>query len=86
LRGKYYGHHSWSEIVDESWDRRRLLCWQGCGSAWGTITIWLFGAVITGLYCDVVQSIVIVVLRSLVLQDGKRVIVMSALLVDRLQL
>jgi hypothetical protein len=46
----------------------------------------LFGAAITGLYCDVIRSIVIVVLWSLVLQDGKWVIVTSALLVDRLQL
>jgi hypothetical protein len=61
------------------------MCWQGCGSAWGTSNIWLFGAAITGLYCDVIRSIVIVVLRSLVLQDGKWDIVMSASLVDRSQ-
>jgi hypothetical protein len=70
----YYGHRSWSEIVDGSWDRPRLTCQRGCGSAWGTI----------GLYCDVIRSIVIVVLRSLVLQDSKWVIVTSASLVDRL--
>ncbi len=71
--------------MDGSWDRRRLTCWQDCDSAWGTSTIWLFGAAIIGLYCDVVRSIVIVVLRSLVLQDGEWVIVTSASLVDRSQ-
>jgi hypothetical protein len=53
---------------------------------WSNSTIWLVGAVITGLYCDVTRSTVIVILQSLVLQDGKRVIVMSTSLVDRSQL
>ncbi len=54
-----------------SWTRVGIGVGLHVSSAWGTSTIWLFGAVIIGLYCDVIWGIVIVVLRSLVLQDGK---------------
>ncbi len=85
MRGAYYGHRSWSETAEGNWDRHRLTCRQSRGSARGTNTVWLFGAAIISLYCDVGQSIVIVVLWILVLQNGKWVIVTSASLVDRLQ-
>ncbi len=41
--------------------------------------------VVVGLYCDVVCNAIVVIVRGVVLQNGKRVVALCMSLVDRLQ-
>ena len=40
---------------------------------------------VVGLYCDVVSDAIVVIIKGVVLQNGKRVVPLCMSLVDRLQ-